>query len=519
MITGEELITKKNQVSPTSLAPFDEASELMKMDGILDLPFYKSLDGTAQEELYKCILFSYAFLHKRYWGKATLTQSGTLAFTVLVNPIPCDRIALVTIMTSKDNDCRKRLLDVTSVEGDRDLMKQGKSGAFGEYIRRLLRFFSKETSFGFKEDMSDVVHALCIQSWDNCFLITACDLVDLQMQRDLPLSQMQKYQCLDKAQVARRVMSSEELFDYVVNNSGDSGAEVLRKLLGVENVHDVLNTLHHKKLWFENAAAIEGSLSRMLKKNGPVLLTFWVGHLVRSAGLPNADGIPCFDSFDQTPVSFLKLDELVENEKELVQKQLPTEITTEQDVRTLDSIPRLQSTFSTFSSSRSFLEADAGNQEPPAPVSFFLVTLGKTLNNAVRKLFLGTETVGVEKKDAWEALDRTAVGPAPNATNSGQREGKRHSVVCIGGYVDESGKKWFLMRNSWEALPLFVASAQCLASAETIAASFKHRMSEIPAGYVRTNKRYTSCASPVVNHQGQWKDLRPTKDDGFVSGP
>jgi hypothetical protein len=336
-----------------------------------------------QEELNKCILFLYVFLQKRGWGKATLTPSGTLAFTVLANPIACDRIALVTRMTSNDNDCRKRLLDVASVEGDTDLMKQGESRAFGEYIRRLLRFFSKETSFGFKEDMSDVVHPLCIQSCDNCFLITACHLVDLQMQRDLPLSQMQKYQCLDKAQVARHVMSSKELFDYVVTNSAYSGAEVLRKLLGAENIHYVLNTLHHEDRWFDDADGIECMISLMLNNNGPVLLTFLVGDLARSAVLPNADGIPCFDSFDQTPVTFLKLDQLVENEKELVRNQLPTEMMTGQDVRTPDSIPSLQPTFSTFSSSRRFLEADAGDQEPLAPVSFSLYTLGKAVNDAV----------------------------------------------------------------------------------------------------------------------------------------
>jgi hypothetical protein len=89
----------------------------------------------------------------------------------------------------------------------------------------------------------------------------------------------------------------------------------------------------------------------------------------------------------------------------------------------------------------------------------------------------------VEKEDAWDTLDRTAVGPVPNATDSRQREGKRHSVVCIGGYADENGKKWFLMRNSWKAMPLFAASVQCLANAETNAASFKHKMSEIPTGY------------------------------------
>lgn len=169
--------------------------------------------------------------------------------------------------------------------------------------------------------------------------------------------------------------------------------------------------------------------------------------------MANTDGVPCFDSFDKPPVSFLKLDEMVENEEELIQEQLRMEVIAgEQKVKAIDSFPNLQLT---FSSSTSSLEADSeASKEPPEPAARSLGKLLSTTNTVWGSLF-GKATAGgaPEVDDAWEKLD------GPTATDSGESEVKRHSVVCIGAHTDRSDKKWYLMSNFWKHTPLFLASA------------------------------------------------------------
>lgn len=82
--------------------------------------------------------------------------------------------------------------------------------------------------------MTDVAFSLCLQSWENCFLIAAwCELiVDLQMDMDFSRRNGKKER-LDKSQVAKRTMSSDDLFQYVIRDNGNSALGVLLlKLLG-----------------------------------------------------------------------------------------------------------------------------------------------------------------------------------------------------------------------------------------------------------------------------------------------
>lgn len=88
-----------------------------------------------------------------------------------------------------------------------------------------------DESFGFQHNMNDVVWSLCEQSSKICFLISACENVHLQIQKDLQLADTEKRQRFDKSQVARRTVSAEDLIKCVVANEGNSGLEVIKKLL------------------------------------------------------------------------------------------------------------------------------------------------------------------------------------------------------------------------------------------------------------------------------------------------
>jgi len=164
-------------------------------------------DQLGKDGLYKGILFAYALFERNGWGEVVSLPNGEMEFTYLPDPTPTkdQRIALVQHMMEK-YDNFERLLQLASIDGDRDRLR-GDGANHGDeiknHIRRLLRFFALETSFGFARNMDGIIYSQSLQEWDNCFLIAACDLIDLQMQRDLPLSHLEKYQTLDKAQVAR----------------------------------------------------------------------------------------------------------------------------------------------------------------------------------------------------------------------------------------------------------------------------------------------------------------------------
>jgi len=154
--------------------------------------------------VHKCILSIYGFL--------LAPVRSDCAVEWKAHPAQ-HRIEVVRDMISTQNQCRRQLLSIADASDDDDLMEAGTGlEIFANCVWCLLRCFSKQTGFGFKDgDMADVVFCLCCnQSFGGCFLISTCNLVDLQIQQDLHLNETQKYECLDKSQVAHRIMSSTD---------------------------------------------------------------------------------------------------------------------------------------------------------------------------------------------------------------------------------------------------------------------------------------------------------------------
>ena len=311
---------KATKLSQTSVARFDDVSLLMQSDKVLEEKLYSLLHGKAKKNMYKCILFLYGFMEKQRllkghsWG--VIVPSGDdrdpYKLDVIDNPSAEDRIAFVRTMTVEDRNCRKRLLEIAEIDnvgGDKNLLAEQSKAYYGflaNHVRCLLRFFAKENSFGFKPDMTDAIFSLCIQQWENCFLIAACGLVDLQMQRDLNMTDAQKYQCLDKSQVARRIMSAEDLMKYVYCDKGNSSIEMVLKLLGGRpgSEEEYLHVFRHKNDFVDEM--IDFVFNRHLGRSGAGLVSFDVTvNFAPNQNRPDINKIPCFDGGrGSAPVGF-----------------------------------------------------------------------------------------------------------------------------------------------------------------------------------------------------------------------
>jgi hypothetical protein len=465
-----------SNLSPIFLAPLGHALSLMTEDKILQANFFSSLEGTEKDEMLQCILFLYGFMMESehpLWVE--MVPSANAAEEIQVHdssPSAYDRITLVRAMTTTHRDCRKRLLQVASTDGDKDLSAEGQSTEFIEnYLRCLLRFFSMEGSFGFQQDMTDVAFSLCLQSWENCFLIAACEIVDLQMHMDLSHLTSKKER-LDKSQVARRTMTWDALLRYVIQDNGDSALEVLLKLLGggPDDAHKFVMIFRFSDDKFNDASVIDFNFPRYLKHHGPGLLSFTVHENLKTATYSGESKIPCFDgAFDSFPVACLALDCFANDEAIKIQYHLPqsgkskTASATPLGYSGHVSLPRDNAAgvvpsrqASEVSSGSDILDVEFGDKEDTAPDSWLTYLTG-----------VARSTFGFGRKDQGDGslgtsaccspLDNLAATPVASVNRR-----NHHAVVLLGGYKDKDGKNWYLMQNSWKSMPLFLASAEYL---------------------------------------------------------
>ncbi|CAB9516161.1 expressed unknown protein [Seminavis robusta] len=518
---GRQLDTYKH-LSPTSLAPPNVTQKQMDNDRIRDSPFFALVPAEEKEKVKKGITFVYGFMEKNGWIKITTPQGRGMVFRKLDKATKADRVALVKSMTQTENGRRERLLQLASIEGDTDLTQQdGTDTLIKCFLQNLIRFFAMDESFGFQRDMNDVVWSLCEQLSANCFLISACDFVDLQIQKDLQLTDTEKRQRFDKSQVARRVMSAEDLVKYVVENKGNSGLEVIKKLVGPKQAQE-LQCHPSNSITFNTGSMVEFTLGAWRDSPaGPGFLAF-TSKGFKAYGEPSQ--IPCFDAFDQKPVKFLDLETPAPSEETLLQKQLPAK----------------------NPGSRRVSPSGAAQQlfpESPAASSVSSFQESMTLSNSSSLLDIatgsegGVESSGVSRglwgfNKAFDTL-RGWIGEKQNEDGDGDHYFlagmpavpaetgiDRHGGVLLGGFTDTDNKQWFLVLNSWKDMPLFLASGECLAKANTDLAFFQTPLSEFPNGFIRTEKRFTGCASPSVNSEGDWnaRDQGTLLDEAFVMG-
>jgi hypothetical protein len=204
---------------------------------------------------------------------------------------------------------------------------------------------------------------MCDQRWENCFLITACEFVDLQMQRDLNLTEAEKLQCFDKSQADHQTMSTTDLVSYAVENSGNSGLQVSTKLLGAS----VALQFHlHTDLLFGSAQHIDDSLFTQCQKSGWIVYVTFNSNgfkAVNNHGNGNPCKIPCFDAFDKPLVKWLCLDTEASSKKAWLETQMQSQPLTPvkrlfpgSSAMSLDTIPSMQESLAEISTADS-LEA------------------------------------------------------------------------------------------------------------------------------------------------------------------
>ncbi|CAB9528245.1 hypothetical protein SEMRO_2179_G317930.1 [Seminavis robusta] len=70
-----------------------------------------------------------------------------------------------------------------------------------------------------------------------------------------------------------------------------------------------------------------------------------------------------------------------------------------------------------------------------------------------------------------------------------------HSMVLLGGYKADDGKEFFLIQNSWENMPLILASTKYLNACGAVVYFLKDKLGQLP-NYTRKAEPVTSCSLP-----------------------
>jgi hypothetical protein len=214
-------------------------------------------------------------------------------------------------------------------------------------------------------------------------------------------------------------MSSEDLFRYVIRDDGASATEVLQKLLGGGRVIKFISDRAH------DATMIDFLFPRYLKHYGPGLLSFSVHENLKAATYSEKSEIPCFDgAFDSSPVAYLALDYLADDETRKIQQHLPQSGKSETTSATPlgdsghVSFPRENAAGVVPSRSDvSSLDVEFGDKEDTAPDSWLTYFTG-----VVQSTFgFGGKDQGEGSPGTpacWTSLDNVAA--TPGASDNGQ---------------------------------------------------------------------------------------------------
>jgi hypothetical protein len=295
---------------PACLGPLDGIIQLMECDGIFEELGLTSIRTRGKSELYNGIVFLYQFFQSRTWGTVHRDyETGKYIFNPITTTTSKQRVELIKVMVMSHID---QVLQLACVENDQDLAEvPGYDEAFEYYRRRLVRFFSLSNSFGCMEDMSGAINSLCLQQWDSSILICLCDMVSLCMQRDLPSNDERKGKVLNRSAVACQHLSSQEVFDFVMNDYQLEGFTILKKLFGKKDIYYVLKTFEDENE-HDNPAFDDdwGFLELLMERYGPIYCSFLTGNMLyRNDGNCQGLEIPCFNEFNKPPVSYLLLEE------------------------------------------------------------------------------------------------------------------------------------------------------------------------------------------------------------------
>ena len=127
---------------------------------------------------------------------------------------------------------------------------------------------------------------------------------------------------------------------------------------------------------------------------------------------------------------------------------------------------------------------------------------------------------GPELADSFVAASDQTTQAAASSSNKNEKP-TIHSVVCIGYYRGDDQKYWYLMKKSWENMPLFLASATYLEACGANAFFISQLLTEgALSSYKKHTSNFTQCALPPIwkGYPKQPKCNGLQCDDGFMCG-
>ena len=451
-------------VSPSNLIGFDEATSRLNLDKIMEQPFYRNACMEKIEMLHQCLLFLYG--REFYWDAPTET-----------------RVHIICNLFETDETTR-RLHQIASMTGDIDKsdddgMKE-KFKLFVTSFWRLLEMERENGFVGFVPNMADLHLYLRLQTWGNCYLVSSCTAFGYQLQKNFP-----GVVCgtPDASQFARRTMNDLGLYNLVTEKvGGNSATEFLRLAhIPVDQYHNAFTILKFKE---NNCDSGEAFVHGLIGRKGVGLVNGFEIHpsfekcgnshvdafgrpIVRSHEIPLFDGdINAEPQFKQLPRASADEEDKFEQLWEALQARPPK---------------KLNATAPFYR-----LPTDVeGAQVPPASPQ-----LSGTRPSTPRANFRAEIPV--------------LTPPEPQYLRQGEVRPKlvTHSLVMLCAYRDpgDNGKRFFLMQNSWEWMPLVLMSAQYLAACGATVCFPDHKIGKAPA-FERSSLPVTSCAMPLSYEQ------------------
>jgi hypothetical protein len=303
----------------------------------------------------------------------------------------------------------ERLLRVLNSEGDKDVTKEQKD-LFVHNCTALRRYFQQEGACCFSDGMDrptrDDDYYFRIQASGNCFLHAPCVMLAY-------LGQKWNIENVDAAvdlsKYVRRSFPDEELYAYVVKDSGGNATDHLRRLLrpllgGTETIGFLsISASHLRKNVVDTA--------KHLRDYGPGLVTeFKVAKNFSRASVPKES---------KNKIGYLQFD-------------------------------------GDLKSQGRFVELADGNQEQEAEIEYNLSSFQREMGGGRTLFDSSQEPDGSTSHDPEGSLrENSSSDLGPKAGNSYGY----HAMVLIGCRTDRvSNKKWLLFQNWWSDMQLVEVS-------------------------------------------------------------
>lgn len=359
------------------------------------------------------------------------------------------------------------MLQILKVEGDNDLSKE----AHNHYIascRVIVQYFQQDGAKGFVTDMSTITYYLRQQRYGSCFLQPSCVLISYLVQ-----AHGKKLPPPDGSKLVRHSFSDDQLFEYVVEDTGGDSIAVFRLLekhfFDCENVQrahtsfecHALRSKEGRAGWARTVLSeVPGLVAKFKvpsnfrvnregsKKPGYARFTEW-GEA--------AEFIECQPRSDEEK---LQLQELAKMWKQSCQEPQPSS--------SFDSFGEL--TAATVSASQS-LDDDEGEG------------------------YLGTDIEDLQ--DYCEDLDVTLSdngcddSEAKSETNEGDSD--LHAMILLGSRI-VGGEIYWVFQNSWSGMRVIEMSTDYLASSGGVLVFFDsgRTLKDEPSPLIQL------CSSPVA---------------------